>query len=79
MAETFAQMEQREISAAHGVYKEKIDRSNISKLFVTDTIETQPEALSPKVEVVSVAPLFGDAIRRIHDRQSISVLFERIN
>ena len=67
----------------HGVFslgaREKIDRSNISKLFITDTIETQPEPLSSKVEVVSVAPLFGDAIRRIHDRKSISVLFERIN
>jgi ribose-phosphate pyrophosphokinase len=30
---------------------------------------------SPKVEVVSVAPLFGEAIRRIHNRESISVLF----
>ena len=67
----------------HGVFsigaREKIDRSNISKLFITDTIETQPETLSSKVEVVSVAPMFGDAIRRIHDRQSISVLFERIS
>ena len=67
----------------HGVFslgaREKIDRSNISKLFITDTIETQPEPLSSKVEVVSVAPLFGDAIRRIHDRKSISVLFEKIN
>jgi ribose-phosphate pyrophosphokinase len=31
--------------------------------------------LSEKVEVVSVAPLFGEAIRRIHRRESISVLF----
>jgi ribose-phosphate pyrophosphokinase len=63
----------------HGVFsvgsKDKIDRSSIRRLLVTDTIETQPEALSAKVEVVSVAPLFGEAIRRIHDRQSISVLF----
>jgi ribose-phosphate pyrophosphokinase len=38
-------------------------------------VETQPVAFSEKVEVVSVAPLFGEAIRRIHDRESISVLF----
>ena len=39
------------------------------------TLETQPVTLSPKVEVVTVAPLFGEAIRRIHNRESISVLF----
>jgi ribose-phosphate pyrophosphokinase len=32
--------------------------------------------LPAKVEVVSVAPLFAEAIRRIHQRESISVLFE---
>jgi len=65
----------------HGVFslgaKAKIDGSSIQKLLITDTIETQPETLSSKVEVVSVAPLFGEAIRRIHDRQSISVLFKK--
>ena len=44
-------------------------------MLVTDSVETQPVELSDKVEVVSVAPLFGEAIRRIHDRESISVLF----
>jgi ribose-phosphate pyrophosphokinase len=53
-----------------------IEASPIERLFVTDTIETQPEPLGPKVEVVSVAPLFADAIRRIHRRESISSLFE---
>ena len=64
---------------SHGVFSkgatERINRSPIQRLLVTDSIETQPEALSPKVEVVSVAPLFGEAIRRIHNRESISVLF----
>ena len=63
----------------HGVFsvgaKDTIDRSKIHKLLITDTIETQPEKLSSKVEVISVASLFGEAIRRIHNRQSISVLF----
>lgn len=65
----------------HGVFsagaRAKIDASRIDRLFVTDTVETHPEALSEKVHVVSVAPLFGEAIQRIHDRQSISVLFNR--
>jgi ribose-phosphate pyrophosphokinase len=54
---------------------ERIDASPIERLLVTDSIETQPVVFSPKVEVVSVAPLFGEAIRRIHNRESISVLF----
>jgi ribose-phosphate pyrophosphokinase len=63
----------------HGVFAEpsmeRLDASPIERLIVTDSIETQPVAFSRKVEVVSVAPLFAEAIRRIHSRESISVLF----
>jgi len=63
----------------HGVFAEgsmeRIDASPIERLIVTDSIETQPVAASRKVEVVSIAPLFAEAIRRIHRRESISVLF----
>jgi ribose-phosphate pyrophosphokinase len=66
-------------AVSHGVFSEgsmeRLDRSPIQRLLVTDSIETQPVSFSPKVEVVSVAPLFGEAIRRIHNRESISVLF----
>jgi ribose-phosphate pyrophosphokinase len=55
---------------------ERLDASPIERLFMTDSVETQPLGLSPKVEVVSVAGLFGEAIRRIARRESISVLFE---
>lgn len=54
----------------------RIDDSPIERLFMTDSVETQPNSFSPKVEVVSVAGLFGEAIRRIARRESISVLFE---
>jgi ribose-phosphate pyrophosphokinase len=64
----------------HGVFAEgsmeRLDRSPIERLIVTDSIETQPVALSEKVRVISVAPLFAEAIGRIHRRESISVLFE---
>jgi ribose-phosphate pyrophosphokinase len=63
----------------HGIFvqecMDRLDRSPIRKLFVTDTIETQPVQLSAKVQTVSVGPLFGEAIRRIDARESISVLF----
>jgi ribose-phosphate pyrophosphokinase len=54
---------------------ERLDGSPIEKLFMTDSVETQPVALPERVEVVSVAGLFGEAIRRIAHRESISVLF----
>jgi ribose-phosphate pyrophosphokinase len=54
---------------------ERLDSSPIQRLFMTDSVETQPVALSDKVEIVSVAPLFGEAIRRIAHRESVSVLF----
>ena len=65
----------------HGVFTDetmrRLDDSAISRLLVTDSIETQPVSLtSAKVEVVSIAPLLGEAIRRIHNRESVSVLFD---
>ena len=54
---------------------ERTDQSPIEHLFVTDSVGIQPVELSAKIEVVSVAPLFGEAIRRIHDGECISVLF----
>ncbi len=66
-------------AVSHGVFSpgsmERIDASPIELLVVTDSIETQPVEISRKVEVVSVAPLFAEAIRRIHTHESISVLF----
>lgn len=66
-------------AVTHGVFAdqtiEALDDSPIELLFVTNTVEPRTEVLSPKVEVVSVGPLFGEAIRRIHQRESISVLF----
>lgn len=86
LAETAEKLVERGAKAvyaavSHGVFSpgsmERLDRSPIQRLLVTDTIETQPVTLSPKVEVVSVAPLFGEAIRRIHNRESISILFPK--
>jgi ribose-phosphate pyrophosphokinase len=66
-------------AVSHGVFAEgsmkRLDDSPIRKLLVTDSIETQPERHSAKLRWVPVAPLFGEAIRRIHERESISVLF----
>ena len=67
------------VAISHGVFSEgsmeKIEQSPISKLIVTDSVETQPVTFIDKIEVISVAPLFGEAIKRIHHHESISVLF----
>jgi len=67
------------VLVSHGVFAEgsmeRIEASPIESLITTDSIETQPVELSDRIEIVSVAPLFGEAIRRIHQRESISVLF----
>ena len=52
-----------------------IDSSSIKKLFITDTISTDRK-LSPKVEIVSVGEVFGEAIHRIEDGESLRALFE---
>jgi ribose-phosphate pyrophosphokinase len=80
-AEQLAIRGARSVTAAitHGVFAEgsmeRLDASPIERVIVTDTVETQPVPLSANVKVVSVAPLFAEAIWRIHQRESISVLF----
>jgi ribose-phosphate pyrophosphokinase len=63
---------------SHGVLTagsiERIEASPLKKLIITDSVENQPVRFSDKIEVVSIAPLFGEAIRRIHSRESISAM-----
>ena len=63
----------------HGVLAadsiERIGKSPIKQLLMTDTVENQPVQFSDKIEVVSVASLFAEAIKRIHNRESISEMF----
>jgi len=55
---------------------EKVESSPIEKLIVTDTMPlTAKAAASPKVALLSVAGLFGEAIRRINEGSSVSSLF----
>ncbi len=55
---------------------ERLDGSSIERLFMTDSVETQPVDVSGRIEVVSIAGLLGEAIRRIAHRESVSVLFQ---
>jgi ribose-phosphate pyrophosphokinase len=55
---------------------DRIMASPIEELITTDTIPPRPEvAACPKVKVLSVARLLGEAVKRIHHGDSISSLF----
>lgn len=54
----------------------RIDASPIDRLLLTDTVAVPPERLPRNAHVVTVAPLLARALRNIHDRTSISVLFQ---
>jgi ribose-phosphate pyrophosphokinase len=59
-----------------GPATERIERSGIDELVVTDSIPVRPDvAKLKKLKVLSVASLLGEAIRRTHDEASISSLF----
>jgi len=55
---------------------ERINKSEIKKLVVTDTITMDETKQSDKIVQLSVAELLGEAIRRIHNEESVSALFE---
>ena len=54
---------------------ERIEKAPIKELVFTDTIPIPPEKNLPNFTVLSVAPLLGEAIRRIHTGQSVGALF----
>ncbi|MBE3577875.1 MAG: ribose-phosphate pyrophosphokinase [Limnochordales bacterium] len=54
---------------------ERLAKAPIKEVVVTNTIPVR-EGLPPNVRVLSVAPVFGEAIRRIFHDESVSVLFD---
>ena len=65
--------------ATHGVFSgaalERIHASPIAEVIVTDTIPLSPQANHDRITVLSIAPLFGEAIKRIHRGESVGALF----
>ncbi|MFR3071821.1 MAG: ribose-phosphate diphosphokinase [Paeniclostridium sp.] len=63
----------------HGVLSgpaiERIENSAISELIVLDTIQLPEEKKIDKIKIKTVAPLFGDAIKKIFANESVSKLF----
>ncbi len=66
-------------AVSHGVLSRgaapRIGQSPIKQMFMTDTIENPIDPLPANVHIISVARLFADAIRSIHERTSVSMLF----
>ena len=58
-----------------GPAPQRIAQSNFQEVVVTDTIPVSREKLNGKFTVLSVAPLLGEAIYRIHKGQSVGELF----
>jgi ribose-phosphate pyrophosphokinase len=63
----------------HGVFSpgalERIGKSPIRELVITDTVGHEPGSLPANVTELSVAGLLGEAVQRIHEERSLSSLF----
>ncbi len=70
-------------ACTHGVLSadavERINKSELKKLVITNTVPLTEEKMSDKIEVLDIAPLFGKAIRKIHLGEAVGELFEDKN
>jgi ribose-phosphate pyrophosphokinase len=55
---------------------ERIENSSIKELIVTNTIPLGSEKQISKIKALSVAPIIGEAIIRVHEELSVSKLFD---
>src|SRR6478736_903828 len=67
------------VAATHGVLVgpaiERLSATSIDSVAITDTIPLRPDQMLPKIKILSVAALLGQAIKRIHRNESVSMLF----
>jgi len=68
------------VGATHGVFTAdavpRLMASRIRQVVITNTVPLPPGKCCDKIVQLSVAPLFGEAIRRIHTGESVSEIFE---
>jgi ribose-phosphate pyrophosphokinase len=56
---------------------DRIAASQVKKVVVTNTVPVKDGKIADKVTVLSIAPLLGEAIKRIHTGRSIGAMFEK--
>ena len=59
-----------------GLATQRIAASSVKDVVVTDTVPVPQEKKLAKIVVLSVAPLVGEAIHRIHTGQSVGAMFK---
>ena len=72
------------VAATHGLFAgdaiNKLQKAPIDSIVVTDSIPLPVEKQIPKIKILTISKLLGEAIKRIHNDQSISRIFnEDIN
>ena len=67
-------------AAVHGFFSgpaiERLSESPLEEVVITDTLPQPPEKRLKKIQILTVAPLLGEAIRSIHTGQSVGALFQ---
>jgi ribose-phosphate pyrophosphokinase len=65
--------------ASHGLLsppaKANLDATEIKDICITDSVLTAPERHPEKLSIISSAMLMGEAVKRIHQNESVSPLF----
>jgi ribose-phosphate pyrophosphokinase len=68
------------VACTHGLFADdalaKLDSQvDVDEIVCTNTVPIPKEKWTPKLRVLSIAPAMAEAIRRIHNGESVSALF----
>ncbi|EME59904.1 ribose-phosphate diphosphokinase [Amycolatopsis decaplanina] len=69
------------VACTHGLFssgalKRIGEQDDVLEIVCTNTVPIPPEEQGPKLRVLSIAPALAEAMRRIHNGESVSALFE---
>ena len=68
------------VATTHAVFCgpaiERLQEAKLDSIVCTDSIPLMPDQILPQTKVLTIAPLLGEAIKRIHRNESVSRLFQ---